>query len=80
MLISFFELKQTWMAYPVGKSSRFKEKTEKKLFHKHNKINYDNILAKWLVNMILSFYETDFWVIFLLILRVFYVYFWMTSF
>ena len=25
MLISFFELKQTWMAYPVGKSSRFKE-------------------------------------------------------
>lgn len=63
------------MAYPVGKRSRFKEKTEKKLFHKHNKINYDNILAKWLVNMILSFYETDFWVIFLLILRVFYVYF-----
>lgn len=55
------------MAYPVGKSSRFKEKAEKKLFHKRNKINYDNILAKWLVYMILSFYETDFWVIFLLI-------------
>ena len=43
-------------------------------------MNYDNILAKWLVNMILSFYETDFWVLFLLILRVFYIYFWMTSF
>lgn len=63
------------MAYLVGKSSRFKEKAEKKLFHKHNKINCDNILAKWLVNMILSFYETDFWVLFLLILRVFYIYF-----
>ena len=43
----FSELQQIWMIYPVGKSSRFKKKSEKKLFHKHNKINYNDILVKW---------------------------------
>lgn len=42
------------MAYPVGKSSRFKEKAEKKLFHKHNKINYETF---WLSGWYIWFYH-----------------------